>query len=200
MSHASRHKVCPRKYEEIMKIHTISLLCAAALLSACSTPATLLTTSNEQHDACNNAELKGQLAEADLACTQALRTAEQANAAPELLSQRQYNLGRIKRLEGKNVEAEQLYRQALATEEAAQPRSDARIGRRTVELASALAAQGKWQEGSNYLERALPLLPNLSPPSRTYSADVLRQYAKQLQGGPQAALGKRFEVVAANLK
>lgn len=183
-----------------MKKHTISLLCSAALLAACSTPATLPTPPNGQHDACNNAEQKGQLAEADLACTQALRAAEQANSPPEVLSQRQYNLGRIKRLQGKNAEAEQLYRQALATEETAQPRNDARIGRRMVELASALASQGKWQEGSAYLERVLPLLPNLSPPSRIYSAEVLRQYAKQLQGSPQAALGKRFEVVAANLK
>ena len=93
-----------------------------------------------------------------------------------------------------------MYKQALATEEAALPRSDARIGRRLVELASALSAQGKWQEGSAYLERSLPLLHKLSDTSRTYSAEVLRQYAKQLQGGPQAALGKRFTETAAILK
>lgn len=78
-------------------------------------------------------------------------------------------------------------------------RAAMRVGRRMVELASALAAQGKWQEGTGYLERVLPLLPKLSPASRTYSAEVLRQYAKQLQGGPQAALGARFDVVAASL-
>ncbi|WP_219118958.1 tetratricopeptide repeat protein [Janthinobacterium sp. UMAB-56] len=182
-----------------MKNHTISLLCAVSLLAACAAPATL-TTSNAQHDACNAAELKGQFGEAELACVQALHSAEQAGASADVLSQRQYNLGRIKRLQGKNAEAEQLYRQALATEEAAQPRSDARVGRRLVELASALAAQGKWQEGTGYLERVLPLLPKLSPASRTYSAQVLRQYAKQLQVGPQAALGARFDVVAASLQ
>ena len=181
-----------------MKTHTISLLCAVSLLAACAAPATL-TTSNEQQDACNAAELKGQLGEAELACVQALRSAEQAGASADILSQRQYNLGRIKRLQGKNAEAEQLYRQALATEEAAQPRSDARVGRRMVELASALAAQGKWQEGTEYLEKVLPLLPKLSSASRTHSAQVLRQYAKQLQGGPQAAIGNRFDAVAASL-
>ncbi|MGK5076801.1 tetratricopeptide repeat protein [Janthinobacterium sp. HLX7-2] len=183
-----------------MKHHTITLLCSVSLLMACTTPASLTTASNEQHDACNAAELKGQLGEAELACVQALRTAEKAGASAEIISQRQYNLGRIKRLQGKNAEAETLYRQALATEEAAQPRSDTRVGRRLLELASALSAQGKWQEGSAYLESALPLLPKLSPASRTYSAEVLRQYAKQLQGGPQAALGKRFAVMADTLK
>ena len=183
-----------------MKSPAITLLCIAGLLAACTTPVSLTTTSNEQYDACNAAELKGQLGEAELACVQALRTAEKAGASADILSQRQYNLGRIKRLQGKNAEAEQLYRQALATEEAAQPRSDARVGRRMVELASALAAQGKWQEGTGYLERVLPLLPKLSPAARTYSAEVLRQYARQLQGGPQAALAVRFAAVAASLQ
>lgn len=182
-----------------MKSHAITILCVSGLLAACTTPASLTATSNAQHDACNAAELKGQLGEAELACVQALRTAEKAGASAEILSQRQYNLGRIKRLQGKHEEAEALYRQALATEESAQPRSDARVGRRLVELASALSAQGKWQEGSKFLERALPLLPKLSPASRTYSAEVLRQYAKQLQGGPQAALGQRFAAVATGL-
>ena len=183
-----------------MKSPAITLLCIAGLLAACTTPVSLTTTSNEQYDACNAAELKGQLGEAELACVQALRMAEQAGAGADIISQRQYNLGRIKRLLGKNAEAETLYRQALATEEAAQPRSDARVGRRLVELASALSAQGKWQEGSTYLERALPLLPKLSPAARGYAAQVLRQYAKQLQGGPQAALGQRFAAVAAGLQ
>ena len=183
-----------------LKHHGITLLCAAGLLAACTTPASLTTASNEQYDACNAAELKGQLGEAELACVQALRMAEQAGAGADIISQRQYNLGRIKRLQGKNAEAETLYRQALATEEAAQPRSDARVGRRLVELASALSAQGKWQEGSTYLERALPVLPKLSPAARGYAAQVLQQYAKQLQGGPQAALGKRFIETAAILK
>ena len=183
-----------------LKHHGITLLCAAGLLAACTTPASLTTASNEQYDACNAAELKGQLGEAELACVQALRMAEQAGAGADIISQRQYNLGRIKRLQGKNAEAETLYRQALATEEAAQPRSDARVGRRLVELASALSAQGKWQEGSTYLERALPLLPKLSPAARGYAAQVLQQYARQLQGGPQAALGQRFAAVAAGLQ
>lgn len=186
-----------------MKTSTISLLCAASLLAACATtpaPAPAIAASGVQNDACNAAELKGQLAEAELACKQALDSAIKAGAKDELLSQRQYNLGRIKRLLGKHVEAEALYKQALATEEAALPRSDARIGRRLVELASALSAQGKWQEGSAYLERSLPLLHKMSDTSRTYSAEVLRQYAKQLQGGQQAALGKRFMETAAVLK
>ena len=186
-----------------MKTSTISLLCAASLLAACATtpdPAPVIAASSVQHDACNAAELKGQLAEAELACKQALDSAIKAGAKDELLSQRQYNLGRVKRLLGKHVEAEALYKQALATEEAALPRSDARIGRRLVELASALSAQGKWQEGSAYLERSLPVLHKMSDTSRAYSAEVLRQYAKQLQGGPQAALGKRFLETAAVLK
>ena len=183
-----------------LKHHGITLLCAAGLLAACTTPASLTTMSNERHDACNAAELRGQLGEAELACVEALRAAEKAGASAEIISQRQYNLGRIKRLQGKNAEAETLYRQALATEESAQPRSDARVGRRLVELASALSAQGKWQEGSGYLERALPLLPKLSPAARGYTAQVLQQYARQLQGGPQAALGQRFAAVAAGLQ
>ncbi|OYO31878.1 tetratricopeptide repeat protein [Janthinobacterium sp. PC23-8] len=189
-----------------MKTSTISLLCAASLLAGCATtsdPAASspgLAASSAQHDACNAAELKGQLAEAELACTRALDSAIKAGAKDELLSQRQYNLGRVKRLLGKHVEAEALYKQALATEEAALPRSDARIGRRLVELASALSAQGKWQEGAAYLERSLPVLHKLPDTSRAYAAEVLQQYAKQLQGGAQAALGRRFMETAAILK
>ena len=51
-----------------MKTSTISLLCAASLLAACATtpdPAPAIAASKVQHDACNAAELKGQLAEAD---------------------------------------------------------------------------------------------------------------------------------------
>ncbi len=157
--------------------------------------------SGAQRDACNAAEINGHLAEAELACTQALDSAIKAGAKDELLSQRQYNLGRIKRMLGKHGEAEALlYKQALATEEAALPRSDARIGQRLVELASALSAQGKWQEGAAYLERSLPVLHKPSDTSRAYAAEVLHQYAKQLQGSPQAALGRRFMETAAILK
>lgn len=189
-----------------MKPSTISLLCAASLLAACTTTAPtapdpgVLATSATQHDACHAAELAGNLVQAETACTQALDNAIKAGARDELLSQRQYNLGRIKRLEGKHAEAEALYKQALATEEAAMPRSDARIGRRLVELASALSAQGKWQEGAGYLERAQPLLHKMSATSRTYSIEVLNLYARQLQGGPQAALGRSFLETAATLK
>jgi hypothetical protein len=181
-----------------IKYHGIALLCAVSLLTACTTPASLIATSNEQHDARNAAELKGQLGEAELACVQALRAAEQAGASAEI-SQRQYNLGRIKRLQGKNAEAEALYRQALATEEAAQPRSDAR---RTAPGGTGLGTVGAGQmaRGQRLPERALPLLPKLSPAARGYAAQVLQQYAKQLQGGPQAALGQRFAAVAAGLQ
>ena len=55
-------------------------------------------------------------------------------------------------------------------------------------------------DGAGALERALPLLPKLSPAARGYAAQVLQQYAKQLQGGPQAALGQRFAAVAAGLQ
>lgn len=196
------------KPTDIRLISVISMLGAASLLAACTTNSPMpaspdtgaIATSARQHDACHDAELKGDLAQAETACTQALENAVKAGAKDELLSQRQYNLGRIKRLQGKQVEAETLYKQALTTEEAAMPRSEARIGRRLVELASALSAQGKWQEGASYLERALPLLHKMSETSRTYSSDVLRQYARQLQGGPQAALGKRFLETADTLK
>jgi len=189
-----------------MKPYTISMLCAASLLAACNTTAPIapdpgvLATSARQHDACHDAELAGNLLQAETACTQALENAVKAGARDELLSQRQYNLGRIKRLEGKHAEAEALYKQALLTEEAAMPRSEARIGRRLVELASALSAQSKWQEGAGYLERALPLLYKMSATSRTYSIEVLNLYARQLQGGPQAALGRSFMETAATLK
>ena len=56
-----------------MKTSTISLLCAASLLAACTTPASLTASADAQHDACHAAELKGQLGEAELACVQALR-------------------------------------------------------------------------------------------------------------------------------
>jgi hypothetical protein len=181
-----------------IKYHGIALLCAVSLLTACTTPASLIATSNEQHDARNAAELKGQLGEAELACVQALRAAEQAGASAEILA----------------APVQPGTHQAPARQECGGggtlPASAGHRGSGTA--AQRCASDGAWwnwprhcrrramARGQRLPERALPLLPKLSPAARGYAAQVLQQYAKQLQGGPQAALGQRFAAVAAGLQ
>jgi len=122
------------------------------------------------------------------------------NLGPELKSQKLYNLGRIKRQSAKFVEAELLFKESLSIEEKLSRPTDPKIGRRLVELSVSLAAQNKWSEGAQFLDRALPTAEFFSGGERAYFAEALEMYAEQLRKEDQMQLAERFESKAKSMK
>ena len=173
----------------------IVLTCGSVLLSACAS-----VTSDYYADICVTAERNGRLDVAEKACYRALTDVDWGNLGPELKSQRLYNLGRIKRLLSKASEAEDLFKQSLSIEEKLSGPTDPKIGRRLVELSLVLAAQDKWAEGAQYLERAIPISDQFVGQGRSFAALVFSEYGKHFRKTDQPQLAERFESKSAALK
>lgn len=180
-----------------MKRAYIILFCTF-FIAGCANPLNR-ATSDRYAKTCNEAMNKGQLEVAEEACYRALVNVDWGNLGPELKSQRLYNLALIKRGLAKFKEAEDLLNQSLAIEEKLSPPSSLRIGRRQVELSVNLAAQGKWADGSQLLDRVLPIAEQFEGQDRTWASEVLRRYAEQLRKTNQPELGSRFEMKASEL-
>jgi tetratricopeptide (TPR) repeat protein len=174
-------------------------LLGVALLSASANPLSRVTSDNYA-DACAQAIDHDQLAAAEQACYRALVNVDSGNLGPELKSQRLYNLGRVKRRLAKFEEAEALFKESLQIEEKLSSPSGPKVGRRLIELAVSLAAQDKWVEGAQYLERALPTADQFSGPERAYAALVFKQLSEHLKATDQAPLARRFEAKAQALR
>lgn len=182
-----------------MKLLQPLLLIVVTLLTACANPLNRVTSDNYT-ETCLVAEETGQLEVAEQACYRALVNVEIGNLDPELKSQSLYNLGRIKRRLAKFSEAELLLKKSLQIEEEIRGQSEVKVGIRLIELSVSLAGQNKWSEGGLFLERALPIVGQLSGNERAYSAEVLNQYSKQLKSSDERELAKRFEAKAVELE
>ena len=167
-------------------LHTLLLL-AALSLAGCANPLNQ-ATSDRYADQCASAESGGRLAEAEQACYRAAVNVEWGNLGPELKSQRLYNFGRIKRKVGKYSEAEGILKESLAVEETLTGPSSLKIGRRLIEISAALAEQKRWEEGTPYLKRVIPIGSGFSGSERSFIRLVYIEYSKALRG-----LGKREE-------
>ena len=121
------------------------------------------------------------------------------NLGPELKSQRLYNLALVKRKLAKFQEAEDLLNQSLAIEEKLSPPSSERIGRRQMHLSVNLAAQGKWANAVQLIERLLPMADQFKGKDRTMMSEILTHYAEQLRKTDQPDLASRFETKAFEL-
>ena len=183
----------------IMKVPIPFVLLVTALLSACANPVNRVTSDNYA-EICAVAEDNERLEVAEQACYRALVNVDMGNLGPELKSQRLYNLGRIKRLLGKFSEAELLFKESLQIEEKLSGPSGVKVGRRIVELSVSLAAQDKWSEGAQLLERVLPIAGQFSGHPRAYTAGVLMQYSRHLKTTNQLSLAERFEAKALALR
>lgn len=182
-----------------MKLALSSTLVAMFVLAGCANPLNRVTSDNYARD-CSTAESRGQLKVAEEACYRALVNVDWGNLGQELKSQRQYNLARIKRQLAKFAEAEQLLKESLLIEDKLAPVSDQRIGRRLVELSVNLAGQNKWDEGTQYLQRVLPLAGQFSGFERTYIVEVLSQYAQHFRTTKNLALAEQYEAQAEKLR
>jgi len=172
----------------------------AIILGGCANPLNRVT-SDRYAEQCSTAEHKGQLGVAEEACYRALANVDMGNLGPELKSQKLYNLGRIKRQQGRFWEAEQLFKEALSIEEKLSGPTDPKIGRRLVELSVSLAAQDKWSEGAQFLERALPAANQFSGQERAYFATTLSLYAEHLRAeNASSSKAANFEAAAKSMK
>ena len=158
------------------------------------------STPGRYGSACAEAELSGRPDVAEKECSRDMEGAGWNNLGAEQKSQKLYNLARIKERLSKYPEAEDLLRISLSIEERLSPPSPVRIGRRLIALAVNVAAQGRWERGVYYLDRALPLTPELSGQERAYLSRVLSQYAIKLREWKQAPLAERYETAATGLR
>ena len=157
-------------------------------------------TSNRYGDECSQAERSGRLDVAEQACYRALVNVDLGNLGPEQKSQRLYNLARIKRQLAKFSEAEDLLKQSLSIEEKLLPLSDERIGRRLVEQSVNFAAQDRWDEGSQCLDRVIPLGNQFSGQERTFLSLVLSKYGNEFRKKNRIDLAERYESASIKLK
>jgi tetratricopeptide (TPR) repeat protein len=182
-----------------MRLTNTALLFVVGALYGCANPVNRVTSENYA-ETCAMAERNGRLEVAEEACYRALMNVDWGNLGAELKSQRLYNLGRIKRQLAKFSEAEELFKDSLVVEETLSAPTDSKIGRRLVELSVSLAGQDKWEEGSIYLERATPIADQFSGYERSYTAEVLELYAKEMREKNEPALANRFEAKASQLQ
>ena len=169
------------------------------LLSGCANPLNE-ATSERYAETCVTAERNNRLDVAEQACYRALVNVDIGNLGSELKSNRLYNLGRIKRQLTKFSEAEDLFRQSLSIQETLSRPTDLKLARRLFELANVLAAQGKWSEGSPFLERAIPVSDQLVGGERLAAVQIFVWYGTYFRKANQPQLAERFESKAAALK
>ena len=179
---------------------------SVVFLASCANPVNRVT-SDRDAETCVTAERDRRLDVAEEACYRALVNVDLGNLGPELKSQRLYNLARIKRLRSKPAEAEDLLKQSLALEEKLSSPTDPKIGQRLIELSLNLAAQNKWSEGRQYLERALPVSDQLLASGSRNTAEVrkfvilvLTAYGEHFRNANQPRVAERFEKEAAALR
>lgn len=196
-----RWRVATRRTIEgkFMKTTLVVTFAGALLLVGCANPLNR-ATSDDYAETCKASESNGRLQVAEEACYRALVNVDWGNLGTELKSERLYNLARIKRQLAKFAEAEQLLKESLAIQEKLPSPSEPKIGRRLIELSVNLAAQDKWTEGANILERALPIIPQFTGQERAYAIEVLTQHSKHLKTMNQVALAEQFEAKASALR
>jgi tetratricopeptide (TPR) repeat protein len=148
-------------------------------------------------EVCSLAERNGLLDAAVEACGQALAIAEEQTYAPEQISGLLYRLGRLERQRGKFEEAEALVGRSLALEE--QSGDKGALAMRLVELALSMAGQGRWQDGVELLERAAPLVVNLSGDDRETAANAFKGFGARLGALGYSAQAEKFKLTAQEL-
>lgn len=93
-----------------------------------------------------------------------------------------------------------MLKQSLAIEEKLSPPSDERIGRRLVEQAVNFAAQVRWDEGVQCLDRVIPLGNQFSGQERTFLSLVLSEYGNEFRRKNRIDLAERYESASIKLK
>lgn len=176
-----------------MKLFYPWILFLSALLSGCA--GFFKYPSAEAFSAsCDISVREKNYAIAEKECELALLNNETQNNAKSK-SQRLFNLGLIKQQLSKYSESELLFAESLRIEEfLASPHMV--VGSRLIELSISLSEQGKWHEGTKYLERVLPFALQFTKVERARIGHLFMLYSKHLNLANQAALSKKFKNIA----
>jgi tetratricopeptide (TPR) repeat protein len=147
---------------------------------------------------CDLAEESGILESAVNACGAALRIVEEGGYPASEVSELSYRLGRLERQRRNFVTAEELVLRSMAFPEETgdRPATAARL----VELSFSLAGQGRWSDGAEVLERALPLTDALGEKERRAAANAFRAFGLRLARMGRGGQAEQFLAQAAKLE
>jgi len=179
-----------------MKTHTLLVCLLVLALGACDYHSTR-DEFDRQIEVCSLAENNGLLAPAVEACGAALAIAEEEEYEQDLISALLYRLGRLERQRGKFQEAQALVGRSLAIEE--QGGNQGAVASRLVELSFSAAGQGRWPDGAQLLERALPLVEDLTGQERKAAANAFRMFSMRLGMLGHTEQAEHFKVKAQEL-
>lgn len=152
---------------------------------------------DRQVEICSVAEHNGLLEPAVEACGAALAIAEEHDYAPKLISGLLYRLGRLERQRGQFGQAETLVKRSLALEE--RSGEQGAVASRLVELSLSLAGQGRWLDGAQLLERASPLVDDLTGDDRRAAANAFMGFSVRLGRMGHSGQAERFQARAQEL-
>lgn len=180
-----------------MKTHTLLVCLLFLALGACDYHSTR-DEFDRQIEVCSLAENNGLLEPAVEACGAALAIAEEEEYGQDLISGLLYRLGRLERQRGKFQEAQALMERSLPLQE--QRGDQAAVAVRLVELSLIMAGQGRWTEGAKQLERAAPIVGDLTDDrERKAAANAFRGFSKRLARQGESGQAEQFEAKAEEL-
>jgi tetratricopeptide (TPR) repeat protein len=166
-----------------------ALALACALLGGTAAAAEPENQSDRFFRECRAAWAENNIGLADELCYKSLTHPDVNAIATDAKSQRLYNYAQLKRMLGNWDGAEELLRESLTIEEKrAGQTPDLPLARRLAELSIALAAQNKWAEGVQTIERLMPMADRFQGGERAAVAELFRNYV------PQAAAAGRLEL------
>ena len=174
------------------------VVAALGALAGCANPVNRVTM-EEYELACARAETDNRMLDAVQACNRAYLNTRIGNLGPEAESRALYNLGRVQKKALMLHEAEESLVQSLVIERRIVPSDPVRIGRRLAELATVLAARGRFREGVAYMDELAPIAPRYEGSERRYVGTLFHAYAGQLRAEGLAAEAARFEAVGLGL-
>ena len=191
-----RPEPTPEDSAQRMKTLTLLVLLAVLELGGCEYESAG-DNFNRQIELCSVAEKNGILDTAVETCNAALVIAQARMYPQNQISSLLYRLGRLERQRGNFQEAETLVERSLALEETLG--DQAGIAIRLVELALNAAGQGRWMDGAQLLERALPSIGALNDEHRKTAANALRGFSARLARMGETPLAERFKTSAEEL-
>ncbi len=142
---------------------------------------------------CQAARADNNIGAADELCYRSLTAPDFKDVPVETRSLRIYNYAQLKRMIGNWEAAEELLRETLALEEArAGATPDLALARRLAELSITYAAQGKWAEGIEVVQRLMPMAEQFQGGERAAVAELLRNYVPQVAASGRVELARQM--------
>ena len=131
---------------------------------------------------------------ADELCYKSLMHPDVNTISPDAKSQRLYNYAQLKRMLGNWDGAEELLRESLAIEEKRTGGTlDLPLARRLAELSIAFAAQSKWPEGVQTIERLFPVAGQFQGGERLAIGELFRNYVPQVASAGKLELARQLD-------